>query len=74
MMQYGVEHILYPTLWYASTPFYTSLQVQQGYSYANDIILLSSGANNLASGQGGSGIYVGKSGALAMFSPGEKTQ
>lgn len=72
LIQYGIQHILHPQLWYSSTPFYTSLQLQQGYSYGNDIVLLVAGANNPISGQGGSGIYAGKNGALAMYQPGER--
>lgn len=74
MMQYGIQHIIFPTLWYSSTPFYSSLQVQQGYSHSNNVALLAAGANNLVSGQGGSGIYVGDSGAMVMFQPGERQQ
>lgn len=74
MLQYGIQHIIYPTLWYSSTPFYSPLQVQQGYSYSNNVALLASGSNNLASGQGGSGIYVGANGAMVMFQPGERQQ
>ncbi|KAG5680236.1 hypothetical protein PVAND_009759 [Polypedilum vanderplanki] len=70
MMQYGIQHILHPTLWYSSTPFYASLQLYQGFSYANNIALMVAGANNLVSGQGGSGIFVGTSGALVMYQPG----
>ncbi|CAG9804065.1 unnamed protein product [Chironomus riparius] len=72
LIQYGIKHILHPTLWYSSTPFYTSLQMQQSYSYSNNIVLLAAGSNNLASGQGGSGIFVGRNGPLIMFQPGEK--
>lgn len=74
MLQYGIEHFINPTLWYSSTPFYSSLQVQQGYSYSNNIVLLAAGANNLASGQGGSGIYIGNSGPMVMYQPGERLQ
>lgn len=74
MMQYGIQHILYPTLWYSSSPFYSSLQIQQSYSYANNIALLAAAANNPVTGQGGSGLYAGKSGALVMYQPGERTQ
>ncbi len=74
MLQYGIQHVIYPSLWYSSTPFYVALQVQQGYSYGNNVVLLAAGANNLASGQGGSGIFVGNSGAMVMFSPGQRQQ
>lgn len=74
MLQYGIKHFVYPSLWYSSTPFYSSLQVQQGYGYSNDVVLLAAGANNLASGQGGGGIYVGRSGAMVMYQPGERQQ
>lgn len=74
MLQHGVQHVLYPTSWFSSLPFYTSLQVQQSYSYANNIVLLASSANSPISGQGGSGIFIGRSGAVAMIQPSESTQ
>lgn len=74
MLQHGIRHLLYPTSWFSSLPFYTALQVQQSYSYANDVVLLASSANSPISGQGGSGIYVGRSGAIAMILPSEATQ
>ena len=74
MLQHGIEHVLYPTSWFSSLPFYTSLQVQQSYSYANNIVLLASSANSPVSGQGGSGIFVGRSGAVAMILPSESKQ
>lgn len=74
MLQHGIQHVLYPTSWFSSLPFYTSLQVQQSYSYANNIVMLASSANSPISGQGGSGIFVGRSGAVAMILPAESTQ
>lgn len=74
MLQHGIQHVLYPTSWFSSLPFYTSLQVQQSYSYANNIVMLASSANSPVSGQGGSGIFVGRNGAVAMILPAESTQ
>lgn len=74
MLQHGIQHVLYPTSWFSSLPFYTSLQVQQSYSYANNIVLLAASANSPISGQGGGGIFVGRNGATAMIMPSESTQ
>lgn len=74
MLQHGIKHVLYPTSWFSSLPFYTSLQFQQSYAHANDIVLLASSANSPISGQGGSGIFIGKGGAVAMILPPESTQ
>lgn len=74
MLQNGIRHVLYPTSWHSSLPFYTSLQVQQSYSYANNIVLLASSANSPVSGHGGSGIFIGRNGAAAMLLPPDSTQ
>lgn len=74
MLQHGIQHVLYPTSWFSSLPFYTALQLQQSFSFANNIVLLAAGADSPISGQAGSGIFVGRSGAVAMILPAESTQ
>lgn len=68
MIQHAnIQHVIYPNSWLSSLPFYTSLQIQQSYSYANNIVLLSAAANSPVSRMGGSGIFAGRSGSLAMI-------
>jgi len=74
MLQHGIRHILHPTFWFPSLPFYTSLQLEQSYALANDIVLLAAGANYPMTGQSGSGIFLGRSGAAAMILSSESTQ
>ena len=74
MLQHGIRHVLFPSLWHSSLPFYSSLQVHQSYSYANNIVLLAASANSPVSGHGGSGIFLGRNGAAAIHLPPESTQ
>lgn len=74
MLQHGIQHVLYPTFWVPSLPFYTAAQLQHGYAYANGIALLAAGCSHPMTGQGGSGIFLGKSGATALIMPSEATQ
>jgi pantetheine hydrolase len=60
----NVKHILYPTMWYSQIPFLTSVQIQQAFAQRNNIILLSAGTNSPLKSNTGSGIFVGKHGAV----------
>jgi pantetheine hydrolase len=60
----NVSHILYPSMWYSELPFLTSTQIQQSFAYRNNIVLLSSGTNAPANSNTGSGIFVGRHGAI----------
>ncbi|CAH0549660.1 unnamed protein product [Brassicogethes aeneus] len=60
----GVKNFIYPSMWFSELPFLTALQAQQMWSYENDALLLSSGGNNIVVGSGGSGVFLGKYGAL----------
>jgi biotinidase len=51
-----------------------AVQVQQGYAYSNNVVLLAAGGNFPLTGQAGSGIYIGKHGATGVIMPGEITQ
>jgi pantetheine hydrolase len=64
MVNSNITHILYPSSWYSEVPFLTSVQIQQNYAYANNIVLLSAGANFPANSNTGSGIFVGRHGAI----------
>jgi pantetheine hydrolase len=60
----NVTHILYPTMWYSEIPFLTSVQIQQSFAERNNVVLLSAGANSPENSNTGSGIFVGKHGAV----------
>ena len=62
-------------MWYSQIPFLTATQTQQGWAYKNNVILLSSGANFPNQGSTGSGIFIGKHGALELImSPKESSK
>lgn len=48
-------------------PFLTAAQVQAAWANSNNVVLLASGGNNPEYGTSGSGIYVGKHGALKVL-------
>lgn len=60
----GITDFIFPTMWFAELPFLTALQIQAGWSYANNVNLLAAAANRPISGSSGTGIYAGKSGPL----------
>jgi pantetheine hydrolase len=69
----NVKHILYSSMWFSESPFLTSTQTQQAWAYENNVVLIAAGANNPKKGSTGSGIYVGRHGALdIIFSPERK--
>lgn len=63
----NVTHILYSSMWFNTPPFLTSIQIQQSFAYANNIVLLSSGENLPHNSNSGSGIFVGKHGAVSSI-------
>ncbi|RZC39270.1 CN hydrolase domain containing protein, partial [Asbolus verrucosus] len=76
-----INTIVSPSKWYSELPFLTSLQTQRMWSYAHDIPLIAAGVNNPSTGNGGTGIYLGKGcqvhfsispwGSTQMFSYGQ---
>lgn len=48
-------------------PFITAAQVQGAWANANNVVLLASGGNNPEYGSSGTGIYVGKHGAMKVL-------
>lgn len=60
----NVSHILYPSMWFSEIPFLASVQIQQSFAQRNNIVLLSSGANSPSTFNTGSGIFVGRHGAI----------
>lgn len=60
----NVRHILYPSMWYSQIPFLTSTQIQQQFAQKNNVALLSSGTNSPKNYNTGSGIFVGRLGAV----------
>lgn len=67
LKQEGVAHILYPSMWFSQIPFLTSNQLHAAWAYRNNVILLSSGASLPSLGSTGSGIFVGKHGAVELM-------
>lgn len=66
-----IKNIIFPTKWFSELPFLTAVQIQQNWAYRNDVNFLGAGANDPLLGNGGSGIYSGKSGALISMITGE---
>lgn len=64
MIRSNVTHFLYPSMWFSELPFLTSVQVQQAFAQSNNIVLLSAGTNSPSNSNTGSGIFVGKHGAV----------
>lgn len=64
IVRQNVTHILYPTFWFSTTPFQTSVQIQQSFAMANNVVLISAGGNNPKHSNTGSGIFVGQHGAV----------
>ncbi|XP_055379969.1 vanin-like protein 1 [Condylostylus longicornis] len=62
--KYGVTDIVFPTYWFSELPFLTANQIQQGWSYGNNVNFLAAGGNAPETGTTGTGIFSGKSGAL----------
>ncbi|XP_049824654.1 vanin-like protein 2 [Aethina tumida] len=54
----GVKNIIFTTMWFSELPFLTALQTQQMWARENNVTFLSSGANNMAVGSGGSAIIL----------------
>ncbi|CRL02200.1 CLUMA_CG015047, isoform A [Clunio marinus] len=64
LINLNVTHLLYPSMWYSETPFLTSVQIQQSFAHRKNIVLLSSGTNSPENSNTGSGIYIGRHGAV----------
>ncbi|KAG5681836.1 hypothetical protein PVAND_011244 [Polypedilum vanderplanki] len=64
LINLNISHFLYPSMWFSEVPFLTSIQIQQHYAYRNNIVLLSSGTNSPSNSNTGSGIFIGKHGAV----------
>lgn len=64
LIRTNISHILYPSNWFSETPFLTSIQIQQSFAQGNNIALLSSGTNSPSKSSTGSGIFIGRYGAV----------
>ncbi|XP_067636387.1 vanin-like protein 1 [Eurosta solidaginis] len=60
----GLTDIIYPTYWFSELPFLVSVQLQEGWAFANDVNLLAADASKPSGRNGGSGIYAGRMGRL----------
>ncbi|XP_031777023.1 vanin-like protein 2 [Nasonia vitripennis] len=69
--QYNVTDVVYSAEWFSELPFLTSVQTHSAWAFDNDVNLLSSGFNEPAITNGGSGIYLGKDGIVKSTIPNE---
>ena len=54
-------------MWFSEVPFLTAAQTQQSWAFKNNVVLLSAGANIPSQGSTGSGVFIGKHGALDLI-------
>ncbi|CAH0713806.1 unnamed protein product, partial [Brenthis ino] len=73
VLKYNVTDVIFTTKWYSEMPYLTAVQIQEAYAYVMNVNFLGAGANNVRVGNGGSGIYSGKAGALVSIMPGIST-
>ncbi|KYM88556.1 Vanin-like protein 1 [Atta colombica] len=64
-----VTDFVYPTAWFSEVPFLTAIQLQAGWSFAENVNLLASGYNRPSFGNAGSGIYLGRRGIGKAIMP-----
>ncbi|KAG5308383.1 VNNL1 protein, partial [Acromyrmex insinuator] len=64
-----VTDFVYPTVWFSEVPFLTAVQLQAGWSFAENVNLLASGYNRPSFGNAGSGIYLGRRGIGKAIMP-----
>lgn len=67
LLDKNVRHFLFPSMWFSKMPFLTSTQFHSAWAYKNNVVLISSGANSPVNGSTGSGIFVGKHGAIELI-------
>nr|XP_018907025.1 PREDICTED: vanin-like protein 2 isoform X2 [Bemisia tabaci]XP_018907026.1 PREDICTED: vanin-like protein 2 isoform X2 [Bemisia tabaci] len=65
----GVSDIIFSSAWFSELPFLTATSVEAGWAHSMNVNLLASGIRNPATGNGGSGIYNGSGGPLAVTVP-----
>ena len=68
-----VTDVIFTTMWFSELPYLTAVEIQEAYAYKMNVNFIASGANNVALGSAGSGIYSGKAGALVSIMPGVAT-
>lgn len=65
-----IDGILFSTMWFNSSPFYTSIQWWQAWSMGNNATMLAANIQMPANFSTGSGIYFGRKGsAVSVFNP-----
>ncbi|XP_034490307.1 vanin-like protein 2 [Drosophila innubila] len=64
ILERNITDIIYPTYWFSELPFLSAVQLQEGWSYANDVNLLAADGSKPAGRTTGSGIYAGRNGRL----------
>ncbi|XP_046742424.1 vanin-like protein 1 [Diprion similis] len=63
----NVTDFVFTSGWFTGMPFKNSLQVQAGFSYAEDVNMLAAGYNAVRGGLTGSGIYLGRQGIASAL-------
>ncbi|XP_050353056.1 vanin-like protein 1 isoform X2 [Nymphalis io] len=69
----NITDVVFTTMWFSEMPYLTAVEIQQAYAHSMNVNFLASGANNVAVGSAGSGIYSGEAGALISIMPGVPT-
>lgn len=64
LINMGIKHILYPSMWFSEIPFLASVQIQQSFAERNNVALISAGTNFPSNSNTGSGIFIGRHGAV----------
>ncbi|XP_012234701.1 vanin-like protein 1 isoform X2 [Linepithema humile] len=65
----NITDIVHPTVWYSETPFFTATQIEAGWSFAENVNLLTSSYNRPTSSNTGGGIYLGRKGLGKVILP-----
>ncbi|XP_054276769.1 vanin-like protein 1 [Macrosteles quadrilineatus] len=69
----GIKHFVFPNCWVSALPFFTAVQTQWAWAYGLDVVLLASGCNDPLHGGTGSGVYLGRQGALQYLQTSHST-
>ncbi|XP_049963475.1 uncharacterized protein LOC126484137 [Schistocerca serialis cubense] len=71
--EHNICDFAFPTAWFSEAPFLTAVQTQAAWAYSLDVNLLASGYNRPEVGSAGSGIFLGRNGAVRAIMPNTTT-
>ncbi|KXJ71863.1 hypothetical protein RP20_CCG019509 [Aedes albopictus] len=74
LVKQGVNDLIMPAMWQAELPFLTSTQVYESWAFTNNVNLIVAGGNHEATGNTGTGVFNGRSGAILSYVTGEPTR